>query len=604
MSQDTRLYASGDVWDQDMQLGQINLVRALLDFWPPGISSALDAGCGDGKLTQVLASSTNTAIVGLDSSAEALARLALPHVLGDITAIPFSDASFDLAISTDTLEHLPDDIHDKAWAELFRVASRYVLVAVPFREELLDGTACCSACGQTYHVNWHQRRYDFADIHSRAPMGWRIEASIISGEKWSSLLPTETRFRRLVLNQWSGWENALCPHCGEAGTAPDTSAPLSSLAASALGEQIYTSLKDRRVWRSHSEILTLFSRVSEYKFPTLPRPSVLSRASTCAEPTRQQYHKDLINYPQVAVCVRGIDGSAIIQFPVYEAANCLHVKRVDGSVGAILVSIEDGLGMLFNGVVLAEGQPEASLTLPRWPVPATWGVLLRTGDADSIAFIQLGTGMPTIWLVPDSAASFSYYRHETANPALFIQVTDEVWFDDSLMLPSDAVDKPALDDLFDRMENLTTLRSILLRDVIVQHTQEADAKTVRVQNLEAERAALLDRVADAERLSVDVQNLRAERDALLMRAREADALTVRVQNLEAERAALLDRVADAERLSVDVQNLKAERDALLDRALEADMLAVRMQNLGRERDMKISDLQLQLKTRSNRLDEI
>lgn len=55
MSQDTRLYGEAQVWDQELQLGQLNLVQAIRDFWPAGIGSVLDVGCGDGKLTSRLA---------------------------------------------------------------------------------------------------------------------------------------------------------------------------------------------------------------------------------------------------------------------------------------------------------------------------------------------------------------------------------------------------------------------------------------------------------------------------------------------------------------------------------------------------------------------
>ncbi len=63
-------------------------------------------------------------------------------------------------------------------------------------------------------------------------------------------------------------------------------------------------------------------------------------------------------------------------------------------------------------------------------------------------------------------------------------------------------------------------------------------------------------------MAVQVQNLSAERDALLQRALEADRLAVRVQNLHAERDVYSQRAATVDQLSVQLQNLDAERDAL------------------------------------------
>ena len=100
------LYNSAEVWNQEMQPGQKNLLRALIDFWPQGVASALDVGCGDGKLTKGLATEKGLQIVGFDGSAEALSQLSLPTVQGDAVNIPFEDACFDLVLSTDMLGHV------------------------------------------------------------------------------------------------------------------------------------------------------------------------------------------------------------------------------------------------------------------------------------------------------------------------------------------------------------------------------------------------------------------------------------------------------------------------------------------------------------------
>ncbi|APC19598.1 hypothetical protein BLL42_28210 (plasmid) [Pseudomonas frederiksbergensis] len=277
MSQDTRLYGEAQVWDQALQTGQRNLAQAIRDFWPAGIDSVLDVGCGDGKLTSRLAAPGAPKIVGLDSSAEALSRLPFHSVLGDAQALPFPRAAFDLVMSTDTLEHMPDAVEAVAWSELFRVAGEAVLVAVPFREELLDATARCADCGETYHVNWHQRRYDIADLHRRAPAGWHVRATVLSGEPWSAMLPPETHLRRNALGEWSGWDLAICPHCGSGGHAAAPEQPLQSLLAQALAKQLYPALAKQRYCRSHSEILVIFQRDNAEL--TLPPPRLAEARS-------------------------------------------------------------------------------------------------------------------------------------------------------------------------------------------------------------------------------------------------------------------------------------------------------------------------------------
>ena len=554
MSQDFRLYSSAEVWDQEMQLGQKNLLRALIDFWPPGVSSALDVGCGDGKLTKVLAGETGIEIVGFDSSAEALSRLSLPAIQGDASDMPFENASFDLVFSTDTLEHVPDETHDDVWAELFRVARNHVLVAVPFREELLDATAKCADCSKTYHVNWHQRSYAVADLHRRAPLGWHVQATVISGESWPDLLPAETRLRRTMLGEWSGWSKAVCPHCGAAGHDPSPNIQLPSLTAAALGQQIYASLAERRVWRSHSEIMVIFGRTPKFPAPRLSKPMQRGRLSTLVEPAIQRYHNQLVAYAQVARCVKAVDVGVIIQFPVYGHVESLRVIRKPGTHDSVHFNLEDGLGALYSGLGLPTDQAEATISLPRIPVPGVYGVLLQTESQDSIASVQLGTGPEVFWLSPENGKDVGYYHFGDEKTDLFVQITDETWLDESLLAPIANSPLALISDLLVHIEMLS-----------------ADQRAISQRELQS-------RAEEADRLAVVVQNLEAERDALQKRAQDADQLAVTVQNLEAERNALRSRAEEADRLAVVVQNLEAERDALQKRAQDADQALARIQN--------------------------
>src|SRR5262249_41172258 len=74
--------------------------------------SVLDAACGEGYGSFLLAQ-TAREVVGIDIAAEAIAhaqsRYAAPnlrYVEGSCTALPLADASVDLVISFETIEHL------------------------------------------------------------------------------------------------------------------------------------------------------------------------------------------------------------------------------------------------------------------------------------------------------------------------------------------------------------------------------------------------------------------------------------------------------------------------------------------------------------------
>ena len=94
----------------------------------PGDARLLEVGCGSGAITRVLAGQPGVAeIVAVDPSPVFLAKareLAARHSHvtfreGDVRALDFEDAAFDVAVAHTCLTHLPGP--DQALRELFRV---------------------------------------------------------------------------------------------------------------------------------------------------------------------------------------------------------------------------------------------------------------------------------------------------------------------------------------------------------------------------------------------------------------------------------------------------------------------------------------------------
>ncbi|WP_218953029.1 class I SAM-dependent methyltransferase [Pseudomonas sp. BMW13] len=589
MSQDIRLYDAAEIWNQPLQLGQRNLLQAIRDFLPKNVHSLLDVGCGDGKLTSRLLESEALTIVGLDSSEEALSRLPFPGVRGDAQALPFPEGAFDAVMSTDALEHMPDEEEVAAWNELFRVASKVVIVAVPFREELLDASACCSSCGHRYHVNWHQRSYDLDDLWRRTPEGWNIRATVLAGEPWNAMLPPETRLRRYALNEWAGWELAMCPSCGATGQAAPALEPLPTLLAVSLAEQLYPELAKHRYCRSHSEILVVFQRegcVLENAPP--PAAEQYEQMATCVDFTRQPAAPDLQSFSQIAQHVAASDGGWRIQFPLYEPAPLLEVRRIPGSREALHLVLEDAIGCLYEGCVLAEGVDHQFHELPRQPFAGYYGILASCSADEPFASIRLGQGPAFQRLQVSAPQEAAYMKLQHSAGPLFVQVSQPLWFDPASLECDGQSLRPepeqVLRGIQRSLERMLPHLASRGSDSPPGLVQEVNQLKVHIQNLDEERQGLQERAREADRLAVDKQNLMAERDALLERAKEADQLAVEKQNLLAERDVLLERAEEANRLAVNIQNLSAERAALLLRAAEADQLAVDKQNLLAERN--------------------
>lgn len=102
---------------------------------PLGVSSILDAGCGEGFTLNTLSeSNVGKKLEGIDYAKDALSigHKMFPNLLlrhGSIYDLPYKQSSFDLVICTEVLEHLENP--QKALAQLSRVSKKYVLVTVP-----------------------------------------------------------------------------------------------------------------------------------------------------------------------------------------------------------------------------------------------------------------------------------------------------------------------------------------------------------------------------------------------------------------------------------------------------------------------------------------
>ncbi|HWK40119.1 MAG TPA: class I SAM-dependent methyltransferase, partial [Hyphomicrobium sp.] len=422
------LFESAAVWDQELQAGQRNLIQAITDHWPAETASVLDVGCGDGKITRALSERTGAVFHGLDASHEALARIKhLRTTVGSAADLPFSDGAFDAALSTDVFEHLPDDVEKAAWREIFRVARSWVFVAVPFREELLDATTRCPTCGAQYHVNWHLRTYDFKDLETRAPAGWHLSGLILSGEAWSPMLPPETAWRRQVLDEWSGWTEALCPQCGSHGVHAPRPGALHPEAAIELGQKIYARARRQHFLRSHSEILAIYNRTGAppAQAGNLPVRSALRPAASWN--ATQVLSPNLDPYPQHGKMVAAVEGGFIVQLPVYPDAPHRIQFTLKENVGSVPIIIEDGRGLLLRTVIDGGSRSTFDVDLPRDPVPGYHGLIIRiSGAQQPLQSVLFGRAPEVSWLSP-AGENTGYFR--VPGSKLSIQVNEPLSFD-------------------------------------------------------------------------------------------------------------------------------------------------------------------------------
>ena len=121
---------------EDLPFDQYQRYRLVADILNrlvagPGARAVLDVGGRTGLLRRFLPA-CRVGLVDLEPSEEA------GLILGDGSALPFRDSSFDAVCAFDTLEHVPPDRRDVFVAECARVARRYVVLAGPFQDPRVE----------------------------------------------------------------------------------------------------------------------------------------------------------------------------------------------------------------------------------------------------------------------------------------------------------------------------------------------------------------------------------------------------------------------------------------------------------------------------------
>jgi SAM-dependent methyltransferase len=137
-------------------------IASVLGKIPADVHTILELGCGDGRIASRL--SNGRLVVGTDLSFRGLQSCSdqFKRVQSDIGQLPFADRSFDLVLCCEVLEHLPAAVFTAALREMDRLAKKYVLLSVPYLENLREGSVRCPACGRPFHVYGHLRNFDDA----------------------------------------------------------------------------------------------------------------------------------------------------------------------------------------------------------------------------------------------------------------------------------------------------------------------------------------------------------------------------------------------------------------------------------------------------------
>jgi len=178
---------------------------------PSDANSALEVGCGDGRILERLPERIST--VGVEYSYQATRRLAGRALCASSERLPFSDRSFDLVLCCEVLEHLPDEMFRRTLDELARVSRKYILISVPYKENLRLGRTKCPDCGTVFHRWGHVRRFTNQGLDGIFH-GFAARLTRYVGQREPYHLGLVLSVNQTYGGRWADWDRtSICPHC-------------------------------------------------------------------------------------------------------------------------------------------------------------------------------------------------------------------------------------------------------------------------------------------------------------------------------------------------------------------------------------------------------
>jgi ubiquinone/menaquinone biosynthesis C-methylase UbiE len=184
-----------------------------IEIIPSCVSTLLDVGCGPGVFLNLVEQCLKISGVGIEITDAkiyyAQKKLHLTVLKGDVSSMAFKNQSFDVVTALEVIEHLPYQIYERALWEIQRVAGRWIVVSVPYRERRMS--IRCPYCEAEFNPNYHMRAFDETGLREvfKDFMMKKILKVGISRHAPQTVVNVARRWAREVFPEF-----AICPACG------------------------------------------------------------------------------------------------------------------------------------------------------------------------------------------------------------------------------------------------------------------------------------------------------------------------------------------------------------------------------------------------------
>ena len=184
---------------------------------PDDARNGLEIGFNDLRVTRLLAQRIDLVSIDIPRGVDSAAGFRL--AFADIRNLPFGDKAFDVVVCTEVLEHLSDSALIRGARELQRVARKYLLITVPYRQNLQVAVFKCADCGYICHAHGHIQSFDEERLSSFFPGVRTVEMTTIARIPGTAPSWMCVATHRLG-NSWDPLAGDECPACKASARLP------------------------------------------------------------------------------------------------------------------------------------------------------------------------------------------------------------------------------------------------------------------------------------------------------------------------------------------------------------------------------------------------
>lgn len=199
--------------------GEEKRIQDLLKLIPGMQNTILEIGARDGYLSNFFTDYAQH-IVALDLVKPRIVHDKITPIQGDVTHLEFKANFFDTVICTEVLEHIPPAKLSAACHELARVTTDYLIIGVPFNQDIRYGRTTCLRCGYKNPPWGHVNKFTEKRLISLFAPLTPVKIEYISKNR------NRTNFLSTMLYDFAGnpWgtysQDEPCVNCGQSLSSP------------------------------------------------------------------------------------------------------------------------------------------------------------------------------------------------------------------------------------------------------------------------------------------------------------------------------------------------------------------------------------------------